>query len=687
MLQSNLPKEKILSLQKTFDATERQIQLENIKNIDGKIIVPLNFAVQNALLSSCSVYFRNTDSESTVAPVESFKLVGGNGIGKTASVLSEGISFIKKLGFNPIVFDGEICYPTSTNDVLVLYISWVGKESHDIEGLPFRNTIKVPVVKNGETLKDENGEVLFKEEDGLTYSVEPAFKTLSLFNRALVIFDELNRSPELDIANALLNGEKVKGVKMPKNGTIIFAMQNSDSDGINIIRTKQDGASNTKASTFHVYQPVQHWQKWAYKNKVHPALIAFAMQNKDIFEIQKNVEDYGEMAFPTLRGLTKLSEQIIEKEEFLSLIFGDSNIGKLEKNELSAMFQSRVGLHPDKENLPESFAHFYIYMQNNLYESVRRSVFEPYSNPYFGMGINGDEELNNKLYYSTYKNVPSLYSKGFSYNEKDGTMADLFASIKKYSIPSYTISFANEYLNNNTYNIFDNARLRALIDKENLEEAKKQSNFDKSTYELLAEIEQGNLKNIKSFKLDPMLCEFLDNKIEKNLSSSNSSFYLKESLSDLVVKCLRIISPTISLRADFSEFKYNLAKSLNISQSTPGYKYYKMLFNNLFKDSEFNSYDLIQYLENYHYIYSLCDTFKLFDLSDENSKNFNMKNYASVVKMLNKKENSHLKRYFQHKNGEMISEVEYNRFMKLFEFAYQTDVEIEDTFKLKEIEF
>lgn len=696
-------------------AKTRQIGASKIiENSEKTTIVPIDYAVAMGLLSGYKVY--NTQSNNELVPVskvESFKLVGGNGIGKTEIVLRQGVEFLKGIGLNPVIYDpllnDGIAYPENENDVIVIYMSWVGKESQDIEGLPYGTTIQVPVIENNIVKKDKDGNVVYKDTKGLAYSCDKAFASMGNFKYGFFLFDELNRSPELDIANALLNGEKVKGVKMPSVGSIIFAMQNSENDGINIIRTRQDGASNTKSSTFHVYQTSESWANWAMKNGVHPTLIAFALHYSRIFENQKSVSDEkGEIAHPTFRGLTKLSQLITETEYSLKELFGYDELAKLGLKELEALFQSRLGEHPDDPNLKSKFADMFTFMDNNLFNGIKNTILKPYDNE-ISLGINGKDytDFNNEIYASSFQNKEfdgKLYPKGFESKYK-GSQSDLFAMVKLYALKTFAFSFANKYIN--TYdgiNIFDMAKTYhvAMLDDKSYKKLLKgemethlgsKLNVTKEMASVLDQlrrdiIEKGNIQsNVEEIKNKHLLVnKLLDDLFTDYIKHGKYDFYdniLVQVLSKLIDKLFRILAPITQHASDMVVLTKDIGYLLKIDNNTPHYDVYEYLFKEMYPnyfyskplskkpelESEKMDGNAILHVLNkivWHVRSQYNVTIKYVLASDASTNdNIKVKNYQDFMKSfekLDKDTQNGILRTFNIPNIKAIDEISYNRY-------------------------
>ena len=348
-----------------------------------------------SLLKAKEMYEKENNIITPTNETKSIKLSGGNGMGKTQMTLKEVCEYIKRQGLIPVIYDPskeEIYRPKSDLEVLVVYQSCVNLEIQDIKGLPVTDITTVPVFKNGvvETrmvTKEIDGEevemeeIVTVEKKSLKYSIVPKWESIGNALRAVIILDELNRSPESHVFNALANGEPIDGVKMPALSTMIVAMQNASDTGLNMNLTEQDGAANTKIATYHVYQTVEGWLPYAIEKGIHPAVQAFAKIRPNFLEKQNMVGGI-EVAFPTFRGLEQLSNELYIAEKNNEKLYGAGS--KLSQKVVEALFQSRVGLHPDTgevNSLPSLFAEFYtnghLILTQAIEETMRVSMEDP----------------------------------------------------------------------------------------------------------------------------------------------------------------------------------------------------------------------------------------------------------------------------------------------------------------------
>ena len=410
-----------------------QLMVDKIIERDGVIYTPIQLAVETALETKRDTLFyfldkakkenkpvmtvfkeamdqthSNNLSYKPTLNVSSTKFIGGNGIGKTEIAIPFICNWLKQQGLNPIVYkiydkkDEAVIYPTSENpekDVLVLYVSCVGLEAPSIVGMPLKEEGKRKILN--EQLQD-TGE--YRSVSTIQFSEVGKFASLNNFAQSILILDEINRSPELSIFNAILNGEPIEGFSFSPS-TLIFSMQNSESDGLNDVNYA-DGAAKTKTQTFHIYQTVEDWKHYAFKKQIHPAVIGFMENVPKLFEIQK--DNFKELAYPTFRGATNFSKDLYALEEKYAnkkTLLGNNqqNLsfkmlqGKnyIPMNLVKALFQARVGVHADQMDLPMLFTKYYTDIHLNIVKELEKTM-DDMNLPIYNIGF-ANKEINQVL--------------------------------------------------------------------------------------------------------------------------------------------------------------------------------------------------------------------------------------------------------------------------------------------------
>lgn len=372
------------------------------------------------------------------------KFIGLNGAGKTEMSQNIVKEKVKAMGLNPVVLGRHTdLTPQNENDCLIAFMSAVGREAVEIKGLPLNKpiTIKKPVVDEFNIPQvDENGNFIFsgtEEIRTIEYGMIGLFRIAQNFNYMVLIIDEINRSVEQSTFNAILNGEPQDGIKMARMGNLIIALANSESDGLNHV-VETDMAGRTKTATYHVYQVVEDWARWAMMNDVHPACITFAKQNPHYFEefVGHNLE----CGAPTFRTLHALSDSLKMVEKKYK--------GKLLTNLfVQSLAFNHLGAYSDNEtdNVAKKFADFYQMDYKTIAEEFNKTISSVYPNIRVGF-LN--QQLNYKLLSAHHVvNENSLYPTfpRMSLTGRESDQAKLFSLSAKPFIFSYVRQLLGHY--------------------------------------------------------------------------------------------------------------------------------------------------------------------------------------------------------------------------------------------------
>lgn len=539
--------------------------------------------------------------------VSSTKFIGGNGIGKTQIMQKEAFDWVYSNGLNPVLYNpillkdtNGVAYPKSDKDVLIVFKSCVGLEAHEIRGLPIKDEKERLVMDDNFTPKqiDVEGEMqLLKEKyPSITYSEVAIFSSLKNFPQSILILDEINRSPELNIFNAIQNGEPVEGVQL-SHVTIVLSMQNSEEDGLNHVFAT-DGASKTKTQIFKVYQTVVDWLDYAHKANIHPSVIAFMKLNERYWENQK--DNGNEIAYPTFRGSEKLSNAIYQLEKQ----------GTLKQRQVELLFQSFLGTHAENaslESLAAQFARFYTETHLELLSHIENTINSGYSRIQTGI-LNQDVHdslvtiaSRNNIYVNDYLKNDNYSFDNDNELEINGQDGDKYSQWLRI-IPNYMISYLNLAFNSNgKHNILSDAMISILKktcqekgiqnfikeyrlndkDQKDLEQFIK--NEDNSIFnnmtlcDIAEKLLQYDINEVKSFntKLKEEVLQ-KDEITEFNKKKKHS--ILELTVSKTINQFLRIVNPYFTNAADFSALLTDLPDRILINEVTYGYELYKQVY-------------------------------------------------------------------------------------------------------------
>lgn len=583
-----------------------QERLSKTKMVDNLLHAPISLAVQMALDSKLPevLKVRNYVEKFGVSEEEAKKIIygsqynpkanvhsstfiGGNGIGKTETVTDDTIEALIARGMNPIVYTDGIYYPENDNDVLIVYLSCVGKEAYEIKGIPMRQDEERDAYYRGEqqfrTVSEvqddgtitERVEKITKKVPTLQYSEVKKLASLGNFKHAVLILDEKNRSQEISFFNAMLAGEPLDGVDYPGN-LLIMAMENSSADGRNHVH-EIDDAGKTKTDTYFVFQTVKDWARYAKRKGLHPSVIAFAEKNEAMFENQ--VQNNSEAAFPTFRGLSALSRDMYNLEEKAEKLGR-----KLFQREVELKAQATLGIYPniDERTVCELFADFYTNTYASIINDIESVILRPTA-PY-KMGID-DEELNRKFYAVS----RGQYRGAVQYFDRENVHLTTEESDRLTRIAAnantYLVSLVNNMMLKTKFNIVDiskAAMITNMVEEIGFEEFAEQYELnerDKETLKKMMEAyptECGELINY-SMKLG----EIGYNLVKQDIIDSKGSISMLEDIGrQMYGKAIRALLPMFVDKADFTNAKAKIINEITAKPDTYGYDLYKLLIEN-----------------------------------------------------------------------------------------------------------
>ena len=483
----------------------RQEYIESIQEVmDGKqgkgiFRVPIGLAVEQGITGNMPQFLRvkNFADKNSISHAEAHKqitqnslnpksnttainLIGGNGIGKTEMTMEILSRSVREKGLIPVIYDptkgdaSGVMRPTGANkenQCLFVYMSCVGLEAFEVKGMPIK-------VDKEREVYGEDFEVLMEkhrvidEETGksveiirevhetvptLTYSEVARIASLGNFNYAVLILDEKNRSPELNMFNALQTGEPIDGIKTPRYGMFVVSMENSSEDGLNNAN-RVDAAGKTKTDTYIVYQTATAWARYAQQKGLHPAVISFVLRYPHVFENQ--IDNNSELGFPTFRGAERLSTRLYAAEEDARL-----HGRTISSPEVLILAQAVIGVHGDttnmsKGNVPAQFVEHYTYSHLAMNKQIEDAV--AVTRPHYDIGFL-DKEATNRLLKSARASARATTKY---YEEKDivpvtGIEADYIA-VMANSGRDYLKNYISKLFLNGEYSAFNFARSLSL---------------------------------------------------------------------------------------------------------------------------------------------------------------------------------------------------------------------------------
>lgn len=672
------------------DKRIRDLRLARVKKDDnGVFITPLALAIDmtfqtkvNTLRhfhdkalklgkTASEVYWseeQNKDKPTSI--VSSTKFIGGNGIGKTEIILGYVLQWVKDNGLNPVLYNKNllketdgVAYPQSDKDVLIVFKSCVDLESPDIRGLPIKIDQKRRVVNSDFTVNENQ----FKDLPSVSYSEVAIFSSMKNFLQSVLILDEINRSPELSLFNAIQNGEPVEGLELSPV-TIIVSMQNSEDDGLNKVYAV-DGAAKTKTQIFKVYQTVSDWLPYAYQNGIHPAIISFMSLYKQVWEVQK---DNGvEIAYPTFRGSKNFSDALIQAEKN----------GHLNKMEASLLFQTYLGNHADSDDtytIAESFGDFYVDIHLELLEHIEDTVNSTRLASHVGFtnkGVNdiinqmmkrGKYKLENLLEYDE----EQIFEEQKNIKRIDGRDGQKY-SRWLYAIPTHIINHISLLFNGTQNSIIATAigyRMKKLMGND-VEGFMEKYKIDPSNKDDLLFIQKNELAKLRGFVFNnyalyqlgrELLKEnILEVKEKREKTNSKEIPDLNLIASSYIQKYIKIISPLIQSAADMVVFLNDLEHYITINEEfTPSFDLFQLMtgkedgnqiIHSIIRNAKYNEYSV--------------------SVKNEKNKDFPLtQKYHCVVEVPNQKISETFidvpHKEFVKNSGEEISQEEYQSYLQ-----------------------
>lgn len=295
---------------------------------------------------------------------KTYRLIGGNGMGKTERSVETIYKEIQAQGLNPRVYKEGIYPVDPEKDVLIVHITCTEEDIYRFTGIMHNTETDVPVLdEDGVPQYDEDGNIQTRKTIQMKVPGAAEFQASKMFPFSVFIFDEPNRARPAAQAflAGMYGGENVSGLKLSRGASLVIATQNSE-DGMNAVRPA-DAAHRSKVITMMVQFSSEEYLEWAVKSGVHPAVQVFAQKNGDLLESFKD-SDVREAAPFTGRGLTEMSNFLyrIEEQEERKRVAGLPLRTREELlDDISYYAEGAIGSHPDAETpLGEQFALLYV---------------------------------------------------------------------------------------------------------------------------------------------------------------------------------------------------------------------------------------------------------------------------------------------------------------------------------------
>lgn len=312
--------------------------------------------------------------------VELVLVAGPPGPGKTQVGMKTLEQIARNNGLNPVRYTPGV-KPTGPKDCLIGYRSAAEMMRMDLIGIP--NLYEVE-----ENALDENFNPILVEEKDMTPEQKekhergvPVYKTITreaadyrypdfwatvkAFPYAGLMLDEINRSMCQSQFLALLNGDDVEGLRLPKS-LVIGTLNEGASDGNDV--EAMSTALRTRAAIYYTKPDVNAWVNgYALEAGIHPCAIAFAKLYSNVFETFKVPAD-DMVAAPTLRGITRLSDALVTYELMNPNLSGDN----IDEQQLRQLVFARLGEHIDVPDLPTSFSKLYKVAYKTVIPQVRK---------------------------------------------------------------------------------------------------------------------------------------------------------------------------------------------------------------------------------------------------------------------------------------------------------------------------
>ncbi|MDO4434617.1 MAG: hypothetical protein Q4B82_08580 [Alysiella sp.] len=160
--------------------------------------------------------------------VITYRMIGGNGMGKTERGVAEMVEAIKNEGLNPVIFKKGVYPKDPERDVLICHINCTGRDETFFSGIPYNEVVDVPVVdEDGVPQYDEHGNIKMRQTEQLSYSGSDEFRAAAMFPFSVFIFDEPNRATmgAQALLGGLYGGERVNGIRLSRGASLVVATQ------------------------------------------------------------------------------------------------------------------------------------------------------------------------------------------------------------------------------------------------------------------------------------------------------------------------------------------------------------------------------------------------------------------------------------------------------------------------------
>lgn len=339
--------------------------MDNVAKFHGSKLLPAEKAKQ----------MRKGDTQ-----VELVLVAGPPGPGKTQVGMKTLEQIARNHGLNPVRYTPGV-RPTGPNDCLIGYRSAAEMMRMDLIGIPNLYEIEEkaldddfkPIVLTNLDEMDEKqreahkrGEVVYKtiKREAADYRYPDFWATVKAFPYAGLMLDEINRSMCQSQFLALLNGDDVEGLKLPKS-LVIGTLNEGASDGNDV--EAMSTALRTRAAIYYTKPDVNAWiNGYALEAGIHPCAIAFAKLYSNVFESFKVPAD-DMVAAPTLRGITRLSDALVTYELMNPNLSGDN----IDEQQLRQLVFARLGEHLEVPDLPTSFSKLYKVAYKTVIPQVR----------------------------------------------------------------------------------------------------------------------------------------------------------------------------------------------------------------------------------------------------------------------------------------------------------------------------
>lgn len=560
------------------------------------------YAKQHGVTMDEAQHQLNANRVSPKSNVVSTAFIGGNGIGKTDSMLPAAANRIKKEGMNPIIFRDFYLlkdYDFKDDDVLMVYFSCVGVESYEIRGIPStveedrplyiegtKQTKEVEYIEDGEMKK--RIEAIQAKFPTLRYSEVQKFALMQKAKHVMLFLDERNRAMDLSFINAIIAGEPTQGFSFPQNMMVMIS-ENSSSDDRNLVN-QVDAAGLTKSSIVHVFQTAKEWSIWAHNNNIHPSVIGFALANEEVFENQ--IQHTAEVAFPTFRGLVALSNELYNLEKT-----AEKNGDKLDFHDLQFLAQSTLGTYGDGKaiNVARKFSEFYLGTHLKIIHAVESKLSGFVEDHEIGFGKPEENAQMLEIMREKTKNGIKFYDDSKFRMNFAGTQSDEVRHLAQ-TASQYFLNYMNAILKPNSFlnaiDTFKVAKLRQLVDlNDGKSEQNKIANFaaeldlDANETRMLKQIvtAENNVKGMPFLNAAPKLSQYMEDVLREDLAEAVAEGKPMRSdfasvLESLTKKITLTFSTSFGKQEDYAALSAQLRFETVIKPEDYGYDFYKQVF-------------------------------------------------------------------------------------------------------------